>query len=150
MTQAERNKKWKQDNPEKYKQHQRNYKRKYKTKLAEQRTAYRTSEDGRKKQQDYRLKKTYGISLAEYEAMFQKQGGLCFICHKPETRTVRGRQTLLVVDHNHACCSGPTSCGKCVRKLLCHACNVSIGLLEENPDRMRQAAIYVELFSRND
>ena len=37
------------------------------------------------------------------------------------------------VDHDHGCCAGPTSCGKCVRGLLCARCNFVLGLLEESP-----------------
>lgn len=34
------------------------------------------------------------------------------------------------IDHNHSCCTGNVSCGRCVRGLLCGACNVSLGHLE--------------------
>jgi len=35
-------------------------------------------------------------------------------------------------DHDHVCCSGKKSCGKCLRGLLCHGCNTKLGALENN------------------
>src|SRR5712664_1130326 len=36
----------------------------------------------------------------------------------------------LCIDHNHLCCDKRTSCGLCVRRLLCRACNQIVGLIE--------------------
>ena len=41
-------------------------------------------------------------------------------CANPQCEIVDG----LEVDHDHSCCSGANSCGKCVRGLLCHHCNM--------------------------
>lgn len=30
------------------------------------------------------------------------------------------------VDHDHKCCSGDKSCGKCVRGILCPGCNTGM------------------------
>ena len=49
--------------------------------------------------------------------MFEAQGGLCAICHKPQTTRK------LAVDHDHE--SG------LIRGLLCTRCNCDIGLLEK-------------------
>ena len=40
------------------------------------------------------------------------------------------------IDHNHLCCSDSkgTSCGRCVRGLLCHTCNLMIGWIEKHPN----------------
>ena len=73
----------------------------------------------------YRLVNIYSITPERYDAMMEQQGGVCAICDKPsETR-------LLSVDHDHACCPGPKSCGQCVRGLLCVSCNATIARLED-------------------
>lgn len=75
--------------------------------------------------------------------------------------TVDGLQTVLAagcavcgsgenlhIDHDHGCCptgkKGPRSCGRCVRGALCHRCNTALGLLQEDPDRARALAAYME------
>lgn len=50
----------------------------------------------------------------------------------------------LAVDHDHSCCPGKRSCGKCVRGFLCSACNTSIGHMEDDIDRLRSAIEYLE------
>lgn len=47
----------------------------------------------------------------------------CDLCGKP-------REKRFAIDHDHACCPGATSCGKCVRGLLCMGCNLSLGFLD--------------------
>ena len=129
---------WNKAHPEKHRAACRaNYARNRDKKL-DQSKRYRATPKGKRQAQDYRLKRTFNLTASQYEQMFADQGGVCFICHRPETRTVRGKPTLLAVDHNH-------TTGE-VRRLLCHGCNVSLGLLDENPDRMRQLAVYVEQF----
>jgi len=68
----------------------------------------------------------YGITREEYDAL----GSVCFGCGATEG---------LVIDHDHAT-------GK-VRGRLCHGCNVSIGLLRENLDTMRNLITYLEAHS---
>jgi hypothetical protein len=74
------------------------------------------------------LKHRYGITPAQYDEMLARQGGVCGICKGPP----HGRSTTVYfsVDHDHACCPGPRSCGKCVRGLLCLRCNNDVGWLE--------------------
>lgn len=73
----------------------------------------------------------YGLSPAEYAALEDASGGVCALCSRPPT----GKRDRLVVDHDHAT--------NRVRELLCHQCNVGIGLLGDDPDVMMRAAIYV-------
>jgi hypothetical protein len=82
--------------------------------------------------------KTFGITLADYEAMMVAQAGVCAICSQPETRIDnRTKQpSRLAVDHCH-------STGK-VRGLLCSACNKGIGHLKDDPALLRKAADYLE------
>jgi hypothetical protein len=66
----------------------------------------------------YKLNRYYNITLEEYHKMYNDQNGKCYICEKE----IFGRE--VKVDHNHLT-------GK-VRKLLCHNCNTSLGLLNED------------------
>lgn len=69
--------------------------------------------------------KAYGITPERYFELLSSQGGVCAICHTPPDRR------MLAVDHDHACCPMPMrSCGRCVRGLLCSACNIAVGFYE--------------------
>jgi hypothetical protein len=84
------------------------------------------------------LKKGYGITLAQYDAMLQRQGGECGICGKrPEDNELHksGRPCPLAVDHNH-------SNGK-VRGLLCGGCNRGLGDFRESEAAMVAAIEYL-------
>lgn len=41
-----------------------------------------------------------------------------------------GSEENLSIDHDHACCPGSYSCGKCVRGVLCSECNSKLGVVE--------------------
>lgn len=75
------------------------------------------------------LRWKFGISLADYEALYEQQGGVCDVCSNGTTRH-------LDIDHDH-------TTGK-VRGLLCSACNTALGLLQEDSVRMRLLATYIE------
>lgn len=82
----------------------------------------------------------YNLSEAQYKALLQAQGERCAICG---TEVAGNRGRLLNVDHDHACCPGHKSCGKCVRGLLCARCNVGLGSFRDDPDRLLSAATYL-------
>ena len=79
--------------------------------------------------------KKYGITLADFDAMLEKQAGVCAVCLRP---AVGGRNSAarLNVDHDH-------NTGR-VRGLLCTNCNTAIGLMLDSPDRLLAAARYLE------
>ena len=77
----------------------------------------------------------YGLSQERFESMLAEQDGRCAICRSPDWPAAKdsGRPR---VDHDHAT-------GR-VRSLLCDFCNRGIGLLAEDPARLRAAAEYLE------
>lgn len=88
-----------------------------------------------------RLWAKYRLSLEAYEAMLRAQGGCCAICRVESPSDIRtGR---FHVDHDHACCPGTKSCGKCVRGLLCHACNTALGNFHDDAGRLLAAVAYL-------
>ena len=66
----------------------------------------------------------YRLRKDDYEELLARQGGKCGICQK------EFGQDQPRVDHDHSCCDGRISCGKCVRGLLCDICNKRLGAYE--------------------
>jgi len=60
----------------------------------------------------------------------------------------KGRlRSALALDHDHACCPGAVSCGKCLRGVLCNRCNVAIGYLKDDHRRASAAHDYLKKVS---
>lgn len=49
----------------------------------------------------------------------------------------------LEIDHDHDCCKGERTCGKCFRGMLCRPCNVGLGMFKDSPTLLRKAARYI-------
>jgi hypothetical protein len=77
------------------------------------------------------LKRKFGLTVAQYEMMAEKQGNACAICREP---CPTGRK--LAVDHCHAT-------GR-IRGLLCQGCNTGLGKFRDNPDRLTAAVRYLQ------
>jgi hypothetical protein len=80
----------------------------------------------------------FGISLEQYEELFERQGGVCALCKKPETirRNKKGDGgERLAVDHCHD--TGV------VRGLLCFKCNTAIGALGDTQESAKRAMNYL-------
>lgn len=71
----------------------------------------------------------YKLTQTEYESMLNNQNGVCAICLK------KPRKNYLSVDHDHSCCPGVKTCGKCIRGLLCQSCNSFLGRVDDNLTR---------------
>lgn len=93
--------------------------------------AYGQTPEGRREAREYNLKRLYGLTVAEFDEMANRQGGKCLICCRPP-----GGVRPLVVDHDHAT-------GK-IRGLLCNKCNAGIGQFEDAPERLISASEYLK------
>ena len=80
---------------------------------------------------DLRLQRTFGITLDEYNCIFEYQKKCCAICKKPVPKG--GKR--LAVDHCHIT-------GK-VRGLLCMSCNRALGKFRDLDELVINAGEYV-------
>lgn len=71
-----------------------------------------------------RLWSLYKLREDDYIELLISQNYMCLICSIELTEENRN------IDHDHSCCPGRSSCGKCVRGILCGPCNVKIGAYE--------------------
>lgn len=85
-------------------------------------------EDCRIELQHRKTLKKHNMTLEQYLEIKEKQNDACKICGNHES----GFRTRLSVDHDHSCCPGEGSCGKCVRGLLCHKCNMALGAVKDD------------------
>ena len=108
-------KRWQQENPERVNASQR---------------ARRAKPEAKRRERAGHLMRKYGISLDQYDAMLEAQGGGCFICRRPPREDIS-----LHVDHDHAT-------GK-VRGILCFCRNNALADFQEDPALLRKAASYV-------
>jgi hypothetical protein len=138
-------------NGEKMKARMRTYRETHRQQIKERRGAYcqanraaineraRVARQARKQNNDPSLwnadlKRLYGISVAEYDALLAKQGGVCAICRQHSKRR-------LCVDHCHL--TGT------VRGLLCDRCNLGLGYLKEDQASLVAALAYLGALPRD-
>lgn len=70
------------------------------------------------------------------QELYEAQDGVCPLCDRSLD------DVKVVVDHDHGCCAGPgSSCGECVRGLLCVHCNSQLGWYERRAYRIQ---LYLE------
>ena len=73
-------------------------------------------------------KRRYGISLDDYEIMYEEQEGRCGICSKKEDQ--------LCVDHCHDT--------ELVRGLLCRKCNLALGHFNDDLETIKKAEAWLD------
>ena len=112
----ERTRRWQEEKPQRYRDKAAKYR-----------------EDGRKQISDRRsyLKRKYGITLEEYDQKLAEQGGVCAVCGREPRPDIS-----LHVDHSHTTGN--------LRGLLCFPCNVAIGLIREEHDRLDAIRRYLD------
>lgn len=86
---------------------------------------------------DKALRSLYGVTNDWYVAKLAEQKGGCAICGGVETSIDKrtGTPRSLAVDHDHET--------NAVRGLLCGNCNRGIGNLQDEPELMQRAALYI-------
>lgn len=82
---------------------------------------------------ELRLRHRYGMSLDQYAAILESQGGVCAICRGTSPYT--GKLGLFQVDHCHAT--------NVVRGLLCFPCNSALGKFKDNEETLLAAVEYL-------
>lgn len=97
-------------------------------------------------QRNSNLKRLYGLTLTDYEALLVAQNYKCanLACQTIDGKSPRYNRGTLAVDHDHACCFGPKSCGKCIRGLLCSPCNGALGHMRDSKYQMQGLIAYLE------
>ena len=83
----------------------------------------------------------YGLTRSDVDRMLDEQAHRCPVCAKPF-----GSFKDFVVDHDQACCpsyGGKSTCGECVRGLLCTYCNVNVVAILEDKALVSKALAYL-------
>jgi predicted nucleic acid-binding Zn ribbon protein len=82
----------------------------------------------------------------DWEELFAQlwltQDGKCYLCGDALDRDA---YRAIHLDHDHSCCPLGKSCAACRRGLACRRCNVLIGWVDHDPDRLRRIADNLEV-----
>lgn len=89
------------------------------------------------------LKTTYRMTIKRFEELLASQGSRCAVCNN-----VFAGERDCHVDHDHSCCPGKKSCGKCVRGILCGKCNIGLGSFMDSAQVLVLAAEYLRRFQK--
>jgi len=104
------------------------YRQKQKNKAAK----YNHSHPRAKK--DQHLRKSFGITLRDYEELLESQDRKCAICGRKDSGNTKSEY--FFVDHNH-------KTGE-IRGLLCSKCNFGIGQFNDDVDLLANAINYLK------
>lgn len=157
--QREANRRWRENNPEAYKksykkqnrlqyekdqaegfERQRKYREEHKDEIKARMKCWAADNRPRLNsyaRNQYFLQK-YGITRDQRDKILTLQGNRCACCsgEKP------GNRMGWVVDHDHVT-------GK-VRAILCHNCNLALGLVKDDTEHLKQLISYLEVHRARD
>ena len=94
---------------------------------------YQASVKGKAASASSTLRMKYGISGADKQRMIEEQN---FKCSNPGCHNPVDMQS--DTDHDHVT--------EQVRGIMCHSCNVALGLLKESLERIQVLALYIQRF----
>jgi hypothetical protein len=117
-------------NPDRYKETRKAYRAKNRDKILSQKKTYVAA--NRQKRRRWYLKFKYGLSLEQFNEIFDAQDRKCAIC---KTSNFTGRNNMPAIDHCH-------DAGH-VRGILCDPCNRALGLFKHSHLRLSNALKYL-------
>jgi hypothetical protein len=79
------------------------------------------------------LKRFYNMTIETWNTLFEAQGRCCAVCKSPYPGRKNGQWS---TDHCHTT--------KKVRGILCNGCNLTLGHVKDDPERLRMLAQYLE------
>jgi hypothetical protein len=85
----------------------------------------------RRSKHNTHLKKTYGITMDDYDRILKSQNGQCAICKGGTSKNH------FALDHNHKTGN--------IRGLLCARCNTGLARFMDNITNLRRAVRYMKL-----
>lgn len=80
--------------------------------------------------------KKHKLTQEQYLSLYNLYSGKCHSCKDRDATNI---------DHDHKCCPGLYSCGKCVRGVLCSQCNTALGLLQDDKQKIKNLMKYIGL-----
>lgn len=95
---------------------------------------------GAEKNRKAYVKYAYGITPEQYDKLFEEQNYQCGVC----SRERLPGEKRFHVDHDHSCCPGSRSCGKCIRGILCYQCNAGLGYVHDDITKLQAMITYLQ------
>jgi hypothetical protein len=80
------------------------------------------------------------LTRDQRDELLVRQGGACAICG-----AVQEGERTFHADHDHSHCA--RGCPECVRGLLCHRCNIMLGMAREDPAALEAGAAYLRRYA---
>ncbi len=81
----------------------------------------------------------HGMSQQQRDETALQQGG-CAIC-----KTTDPGSKGWVIDHDHSCCGANRSCEHCRRGVVCHRCNMVLGLVGDDQELLIRLHDYLAI-----